>query len=425
MYRLRKIKIEGFWNSKIIETSFHKDINIFIGRNGTGKSTFINIIQGVLSVDLELLSNLSFTNVEITLVKDKSTRKITVKKIAENLEFKLIKYKIGTKTYEVPMIDRLYKYKSSRLHPKALSSLREIKDSLNNLYNISYLSVHRDVIDDESESSYMTSKKVRVSSIQKRLRKLMSDLTSYQLRLETDANSLSKTFEKNVLQSMLYDEKTDVLDLIEKREIDKRSLKNGLQQAYIDLGVTSKETTKKINKHVDAISKTLSKLDKVQKGTIETLGVNDLIPLILLRRTESIINFTKESESKRKEIFKPISNYLELLSKFIEDKKFYIQGRGGLAVNKDGDRFFTSLLSSGEKQLIILLTEVLLQESKPFIFIADEPELSLHISWQRMILPSLGELNTNAQLIVATHSPEIVGKKRNNIIHMEKIISNG
>lgn len=425
MYKLKKIKIEGFWNSSTIETSFHEDVNIFIGKNGTGKSTFINIIQGVMAVDIELLSSLAFTNVEITLADKKKTRKISVQKIAENLEFRLIKYKIGRNTYEVPMLDRQYKYKPSRLHPKALRALRAIKDSLNDLYNISYLSVHRDVIDDDNDTAYINSKKSRVSSIQKRLRKLMSDLTSYQLRLETDANSLSKTFEKNVLQSMLYDEKTDVLNLSEKREIDTKLLKKGLQQAYIDLGVTSKETTRKINKHVNTISKTLSKLKEFQKGTIEGLGVNDLIPLILLRRTESIIDFTKESERKRKQIFEPISNYLDLLSNFIEDKKFHIQERGGLAVNKDGDKFYTSLLSSGEKQLIILLTEVLLQESKPFIFIADEPELSLHISWQRMIIPSLEELNTNAQIIVATHSPEIVGKKRKNIIHMEKILKNG
>ena len=79
-------------------------------------------------------------------------------------------------------------------------------------------------------------------------------------------------------------------------------------------------------------------------------------------------------------------------------------------------------LSSGEKQLIILLTESLLQKSKETLFIADEPELSLHIEWQRKVISSITTLNPNAQIIIATHSPEIVGKFKDKAINMENII---
>ena len=80
-------------------------------------------------------------------------------------------------------------------------------------------------------------------------------------------------------------------------------------------------------------------------------------------------------------------------------------------------------LSSGEKQLFILLTEALLQRGIPHLFIADEPELSLHIEWQRKILNALLDLNPNAQIIVATHSPEIAGNFAENIVNMKKITS--
>jgi hypothetical protein len=78
-------------------------------------------------------------------------------------------------------------------------------------------------------------------------------------------------------------------------------------------------------------------------------------------------------------------------------------------------------LSSGEKQLFILLAESLLQNKSSQLFITDEPELSLHISWQRIIIEKILEINPNAQIIVATHSPEIAGKFPNNIINMSKI----
>ncbi|HFW6085601.1 TPA: AAA family ATPase, partial [Salmonella enterica subsp. enterica serovar Enteritidis] len=81
-----------------------------------------------------------------------------------------------------------------------------------------------------------------------------------------------------------------------------------------------------------------------------------------------------------------------------------------------------SNLSSGEKQLLILFIETLLQQNKPFIYLTDEPELSLHIAWQRKIIPAIKQLNPNAQIIAATHSPEVASKYRNAIFDMEKLV---
>jgi len=70
------------------------------------------------------------------------------------------------------------------------------------------------------------------------------------------------------------------------------------------------------------------------------------------------------------------------------------------------------------------VTSSLLQESRPMLFFADEPELSLHVGWQEKLLPSLRTLNPNSQIIVATHSPDIVSIYGKQVIHMEDIIKN-
>ena len=44
------------------------------------------------------------------------------------------------------------------------------------------------------------------------------------------------------------------------------------------------------------------------------------------------------------------------------------------------------------------------------IFIIDEPELSLHVDWQRQLFPTLLKQGTSNQFIVATHSPFIYSK---------------
>lgn len=64
-------------------------------------------------------------------------------------------------------------------------------------------------------------------------------------------------------------------------------------------------------------------------------------------------------------------------------------------------------LSSGEKQMLLILTTVFLQEEKPNILLMDEPEISLHISWQDKLVGLIRELNPNCQLILTTHSPNI------------------
>ena len=73
-------------------------------------------------------------------------------------------------------------------------------------------------------------------------------------------------------------------------------------------------------------------------------------------------------------------------------------------------------LSSGEKQIVILMTEILLQKNKTNVFIADEPELSLHIGWQRELVNAILRLNSEAQIIFATHSPDIVNGKEKYIV---------
>ncbi len=65
-------------------------------------------------------------------------------------------------------------------------------------------------------------------------------------------------------------------------------------------------------------------------------------------------------------------------------------------------------LSSGEKQILIILTTVLIQGGRKSIMIMDEPEISLHFDWQRRLIEDVRSLNPHLQLILATHSPAVV-----------------
>ena len=73
-----------------------------------------------------------------------------------------------------------------------------------------------------------------------------------------------------------------------------------------------------------------------------------------------------------------------------------------------GERLTPYLLSSGEKQMLIILLTVLVENREPYVLLMDEPEISLHIEWQQRLLELITELNPNAQVILTTHSPAVI-----------------
>ena len=79
-------------------------------------------------------------------------------------------------------------------------------------------------------------------------------------------------------------------------------------------------------------------------------------------------------------------------------------------------------LSSGEKQLLTFFANLIfnVKESSSGIFVVDEPELSLHLSWQKMFVDKTLEINENIQLVFATHAPEIIGRRRDKMVKLEK-----
>ena len=84
----------------------------------------------------------------------------------------------------------------------------------------------------------------------------------------------------------------------------------------------------------------------------------------------------------------------------------------------NGQTHFLNELSSGEQHLLTFLTLFLVLRRNDNVFFIDEPEISLSMAWQRKLLPLLSEFAPQAQIIVATHSPEIAD---GNIDYLRKI----
>lgn len=108
----------------------------------------------------------------------------------------------------------------------------------------------------------------------------------------------------------------------------------------------------------------------------------------------------------------PERRFQEVLNNLLSRKRVEIDGPRYLNVISDrGEDIPIASLSSGEKQLMRLLLETLSAGDTPVL--VDEPEISLHVDWQSQLLNAMTYINPKAQLIIATHSPEIVGNGSN------------
>lgn len=75
---------------------------------------------------------------------------------------------------------------------------------------------------------------------------------------------------------------------------------------------------------------------------------------------------------------------------------------------QDGERLSPYKLSSGEKQMLVILLTVLVRDGDRCVLFMDEPEASLHIEWQQKLIGMIRELNPHVQLILTTHSPAVI-----------------
>lgn len=73
-----------------------------------------------------------------------------------------------------------------------------------------------------------------------------------------------------------------------------------------------------------------------------------------------------------------------------------------------GEQLSPYKLSSGEKQMLIILLTALTQDRQPYVLFMDEPEASLHFEWQKRLIDMVLQLNPQVQIILTTHSPAVV-----------------
>jgi predicted ATPase len=427
MKKLKKVKIDGFWGEKSVAINFQEEINFLIGPNGSGKTTIINLIAASLKADFTTLDKILFDKIRIDFYEEVPNSKtyIIVEKIENEISpYPEIIFKIKTpelkkaKEYNLGELEEEnhFRYPKDYLfHQRRMRSGkvgRDINSALKDIISVTWLSIHRkNKFDSDNENSFE-------STIDLKIKELSTELTKYFGILDKQYSTETEKFQKNIFLSLIREDKNQ--SHLETSDLNSEQEKEALKQIFELFGLRESEFKLDLSKHFKAFDSAKKKMEDKKKPNVD---LNDFSAIIGTRRIHNIVKEWSSLNQKKKDINQPKFTFIDIINSLLQRKTIFINEKNELLVEtQSGKIFHLTNLSSGEKQLIILLGQNLLQENKPHIYIADEPELSLHVDWQERLVDSMRSLNPNSQIVFATHSPDIVGIYSKSIIQAETII---
>ena len=427
---LSHVTITGLWGKPPIKLKFKDSVNFMVGQNGSGKTTIINLIAAALSADFEKIDRIDFLSMELVLKplkKGKNTKILITKTQKAGLPYFDINYIVKTGADGKPQaydLDRLAEERHYRglpgRHMRELmmrsGGFADLNKTLAELVQVTHLSVNRVVSDFKAESRPLSEKTIS-NPVDQKLDAIINQLVRLFSKLDRESADAATDFQRDSFVSLLSIETTSLFkSAVQKLQTSKES--DSLSRALNEIGVEQKKTSVVISalfKNFDVARQ------KIQNG--QGMSLQEFMILAGALRANSLVQKYDALQIQRRKIFSVRDSFLEEVNKLFGPRKtIAINEKNELeAKSQDGRVIRPMDLSSGEKQLLIILGESLLQDRQSVIFIADEPELSLHVSWQEKLVPAITRINSNAQIIFATHSPDIVGAYAECVSVMEDI----
>lgn len=438
------LSVEGLHDQFDLHMEFKPGLNIIYGKNGRGKTTALHILANALELDFRRFNYLNFRKIRISTFSDNtleihrggsdgncsvslngnSTSFDGESGALSDAESDAIRAAIGDRATYLPafrsVLERIQgsvaTYYREATKETELEEI-ETKEVLNlrETTGRSPSRVPREAMELRAirEEAATTARKtvqcrqwfgqfvpiVRYPSILEVDDGLSSEWRSAQLEMaQREQNMFADVFVK-VFRTIVGLDSPD-----SKIETDQllASIADSLNSTDYQLG--NRESLR-IYKNLSEATDHLKRYgDRDAKG-IENAVLNLYLETLVARKEE------------RKQAFQKSRDFESSTNKFLDKKTLQIgaidprnRNRSSVSVGTEGGRSYgLSSLSSGEKQILTMLYSASRSRFKSGTFLIDEPELSLHVDWQRQVLRELMQQSAHRQIIACTHSPEVGG----------------
>jgi putative ABC transporter, ATP-binding protein len=440
--KISKLKIVSLHGCFDYDIDFNEDITFFYGENGCGKTTILNILDNILAGEIFKLFKYKFENIQLEYYaleddKERVDKKIEISSSADELRELYISFE-GK--------DEIVPSNWKELHGAINRNSYKIKDiyfrnfrvsgEIRNKFNYILLPWNRINIDEQNASNYRVIKSSHLYSNEElsnnsSMNKIEELIFRYVSMVNAQINSSNREFRDMILNSSL-EINDDVKNLYTFNEFNPSNLEselNNISENYLKLLKTL--NIKQEEEEQTRIKSYFESLIQLAKGKSKTEGQLPLqlfIQYTYLNRIKEIIKIFETNDNENQKIKININKFLEVVNFFLSQGK----DKKEIVINQFGEVYFKSnfsngklnleYLSSGEKQIVTLFANLLFQRKSNNLsfFIVDEPELSLHLRWQKTFVEVLHKMSKDTQLIFATHSPEIIGLYRDKVKKLEK-----
>ncbi|WP_281234301.1 AAA family ATPase [Flavobacterium gelatinilyticum] len=442
-------KVHGYLNYDI---NFFSELTFLIGINGSGKTSALKLILGLISPSYQYLNQIEFETAELICSSREKEKDIliTAKQNKKENNFSL-SIKTSNTSKKTQSFSRYLKYSDNTLDIEEISikertykeqfDSHEITKFIRELATPKFLGLDRKIYEGRNidlqikrNQLYMFQKNRRrrtsgsiggFTAIDSSLEDVQFLIFDYFRKIAQQQPKISEEFKQKIFElSFKYDDNSKLVSevigietLLDKREKVLAAI-TSLDLNFLD--DVAKTFFEKMEKLISLNTEAENELQNDSKNH-ENLEkqMNLLIKWVnnssQMKRIEEIIHFSQTYQEKIAELRSPIKRLESITSNFLKEgrKSIEIASDGEIKVKLNNDTYSNVFeLSSGEKQIIIMIAHLIFEEDqKPSgVFIIDEPELSLHITWQEIFIDAITEASPKTQFILATHSPSIISK---------------
>lgn len=437
---ISKVSVEGLHDQFDVDLNFGPGLNIIYGKNGTGKTTILHLLANALELDFKRFAFLQFHRISI------ATSSGDVVELAKEKR---------TSVPTVTLNGRLTSFSDSSpvLSDAEQASLREALGG-----RPTYLPAFRSVLErarTDAPAYYRPADRrdPEFEEIVEREYGALRELTprganplSYENRaLQEEAaataqkSTLCRQWFGRFVPVIRYPSVADVEDaLTEEWRVAQLEVTRKEQRMFEEIFVKVFRTISGIEKPAslennENLLASIADLLKDQESQLATSESSDIYDTLLtaarsinstsvaLRGIDNSLldiyrQVLEKRNTERRSAFQRSRDFEASVNKFLDKKSLKIGQQGGsrprarsaVSVAAEGGHSYgLSALSSGERQILTMLYSASRTKFLSGIFLIDEPELSLHIDWQRIVLRELHSQSSDRQIIACTHSPEV------------------
>ncbi|MFM0286914.1 AAA family ATPase [Paraburkholderia megapolitana] len=437
---IKRLTVEGLHEQFDVELDLKPGLNIIYGKNGRGKTTVLHILANALELDFKRFNYLSFARISVTtfggdkleIIKTQNPEKPDIS--INGASISLLSDSMALSDAELSSIRQTLGERATYL-PAFRSVLERVRDESGAYYR----ERTRDAAIDELEAREFQALRDRIGGRKAR------DIMEIRSLREESGSTARKTVQcrqwfGSFVPTIRYPSIMEVDDgltfewkaaQLETAQREQNMFADVFVKVFRTIvGLDNPQKPFEIEEALAAIADSLDSKD-YQLGnrgseliSAQLLEATDFLKRKPAHESQGIeksvlglyLETLVERKEERKNAFQSSRDFEASINRFLDKEKTLRIGevtarervRSAVTVATEGGRSYgLSALSSGERQILTMLYSASRSRFKEGIFLIDEPELSLHIDWQRMILRELMSLAPDRQIIACTHSPEV------------------